>query len=30
VRMLLEDETLAFTTLSAGVQESLTDGPPQE
>jgi peptidoglycan/xylan/chitin deacetylase (PgdA/CDA1 family) len=27
-RMLLEDDTLAFTTLSAGVQESLTDGPP--
>jgi peptidoglycan/xylan/chitin deacetylase (PgdA/CDA1 family) len=30
VRMLLEDDTLAFTTLSAGLQESLADGPPQE
>jgi peptidoglycan-N-acetylglucosamine deacetylase len=30
VRMLLADETLVFTTLSAGVQENLTDGPPQE
>jgi peptidoglycan/xylan/chitin deacetylase (PgdA/CDA1 family) len=30
VRMLLADETLTFTTLSRGVEESLTDGPPQE
>jgi peptidoglycan-N-acetylglucosamine deacetylase len=30
VRMLLEDDTLAFTTLSAGVPESLAEGPPRE
>ena len=28
VRMLLEDDALAFATLSAGLQQCLTDGPP--
>lgn len=29
VRMLLEDDGLAFATISAGLQECLTDGPRQ-
>ena len=29
VAMLLEDDALAFTTMSGGLEECLTDGPPE-
>jgi peptidoglycan/xylan/chitin deacetylase (PgdA/CDA1 family) len=30
VAMLLEDEALAFTTMSAGLEECLAEGPPED